>query len=145
MSQRIKGQEVELVLLLNGAPQQNFTLFRSLEIQWKLEIKEEGYIGETTQRYDTIFMGVSGRLEAHIDNAAVFNIINQFVDKARRREPGLRTNLKSTLNFPNGQRARIIVPEIEVGPIPLNFGGRGEYGALSLEYAASQAKALAQA
>ena len=142
MAQRIKGQEVEIVLLEDGSPKENFTLARSIDINFKTEMIQEGYLGETTDRYDTIFKGVGGRIEFHLDSPEVFNIIGSIVDKARRREPGTRFNLKSTLNFPNGQRARVVITDIEFGELPIGFGSRSDYGTFSLEYGASEAQVL---
>ena len=142
MSNRIRGEEVELILLVDGSPRDNFSFIRSTEITFKSELKEEGYLNETTQRYDTIFNGISGKAEAHFDSPEVLTIIRLAVDKARRRTPGTRFNIKQTLNFPSGRRARIIIPDIEFGPLPIKFGGRASYGEFSLDYAASNAYSL---
>jgi hypothetical protein len=142
MGQRIKGQEVEIVMLVDGQPRDNLTMARSMDITWKTEMLQEGYLGETTDRYDTIFKGISGKIEFNTDSPEIFNIIRLIVEKARRREPGTRFNIKATLNYPSGQKARIIVPDVEFGELPISFGSRGDYGTFSLDYGASEAKVL---
>ena len=122
MAQRIKGQEVEAILIVNGVPQTNITAIKSFEFAFQLEIQSEGYLGETTDRKDSVFKGIRGSMEMHLESQAVFELIRAIVDKARRREPGTRINLKATLNFPNGDRPRVIIPDCEFGEHQLLFG-----------------------
>lgn len=142
MAQRIKGQEVEVVILQDGLPQDNLTFARSIELTFKTDMLQEGYLGETTDRYDTIFKGVSGRLEFHFDSATPVAIVNSIVDKARRRVPGTRFNIKAVLNFPSGRRARVVVRDVEFGELPIKFGGRADYGTFNLDFGASEAQVL---
>ena len=142
MAQRIKGQEVDIIMLVDGQPRDNFSLARSFDISFKTDMLQEGYLGETTDRYDTIYKGVAGKISFHLDNTEVFNIIRFIVNKARRREPGTKFNIKSTLNFPNGQRARVIVRDAEFGELPISFGSRSDYGEFNLDYGASEAQIL---
>ena len=142
MAQRIKGQEVEIVLLVNGEPREALTFAKSLEMRFKTEILQEGYLGETTDRYDSVFKGVAGRLEFNFDSAAVFALISDIVNKARRRDAGTVINIKTTLNFPSGRRARVVIREAEFGELPINFGSRSDYGTFQLEFSASDAAVL---
>lgn len=142
MAQRIKGQEVEIVTMVDGAPRENFNLCKSVDFTHQTEILQEGYIGETTDRFDTIFKGVRGKLDFHFDSPEPFNIIRIIVDKARRRNAGTRVNIKATLNFPSGKRARVIFRDVEFGNLPINFGDRSAYGSFSLDFACSDAQAL---
>ncbi len=142
MGQRIKGQNVEILLILNGAPQTNITTVRNFEVTFQTEILSEGYLGETTERKDTIFKGLTGKAEIHFDNQDILKFYAAIVEKSRQRVPGAQVNIKATLNFPNGQRPRVMVPDVEFGPLPVNFGSRGDYGTASLDFAASDGKFL---
>lgn len=139
---RIKGQEVEVLLIVDGTVQETITDVRSFEVALKLEIKEEGYLGEKTNRYDEIFNGVRGRLELHIENDDIFDLMRSIVDRAKRRSPGTQINVKATLNFPNGDRPRVLVSNAFFGEIPLNFASRGDYGTVSLEFQAEDLQIL---
>lgn len=142
MSQRIKGQEVEAIMIVDGVPQDTITDIRSFEFAFQTEILREGYLGETTDRRDSIFKGIRGKFELHIENEDVFNLFVSIVDKARRRTPGTRINVKSTLNFPNGDRPRVLIPDVEFGEMPFAFGGRSDYGSVTLEFEASEAQII---
>lgn len=141
-SQRVKGQEVEIVTLLNGEPQNSLTFARSIEFAFKTDILQEGYLGETTDRYDSVFRGVRGRVEFHFNNFGPFALVEALVNKARRREAGTRVNIKSTLNFPSGSRARILFRDVEFGELPFNFGSRSDYGTFQIEWGAQDGQVL---
>jgi hypothetical protein len=140
--QRIKGQEVEVLLIVDGEAQDTITDVRSFEVALKTELKEEGYLGEKTNRYDEIYNGVRGRLELHIENEDVFDLFKSITDRAKRRSPGSQINIKATLNFPNGDRPRVLIPDAFFGELPLNFGSRGDYGSVSLDFSASDVNFL---
>lgn len=142
MAQRIKGQEIEVLLILNGVVQKTITDVRNFEMGWLTEILKEGYLGETTDRYDSVFHGIKGKMDFHFENSDIFSLIQSLVDKAQRRTPGTKVNIKATLNFPNGQRVRIIVPNAEFGEFPMSFGGRADYGSITVDFNASQAQVI---
>ena len=140
--QRIKGQEVEVLIVAKGVPLTTISDIRSFEVTAKLDKKEEGYLGEKTNRYDEIFNGLDGRMDLHIENQDIFNLMVTVIDRARRREPGAKINIKATLNFPNGQRPRVLMNDVFFGNIPLSVGGRGDYGAVSLDFSCSDLNVL---
>jgi hypothetical protein len=142
MTQRIKGQEVEIILLVNNEPRENLTTCKSLEWTFKTELLQEGYLGETTDRYDTVYKGVSGNMEFHFNSIEPFNIARSVISKARRRTPGDKINVKFTCNFPSGKRARIVIPDLEFGPMPFGFSERSGYGSFKIDFAASDANVL---
>jgi hypothetical protein len=132
--QRIKGQEVQALLIVDGEVKDTITDIRSFEVELQTEILREGYLGETTDRRDEVFKGVRGRIELHFENQDVFDLFQQVVNRARRRQPGTTINVKASLNFPNGQRKLVIVENIFFGPIPMAFANRADYGTISLDF-----------
>jgi hypothetical protein len=85
VSQRIKGQETEVVIIADGVPQSNLTDIKDSEFAFKMEIIQEGYLGQTTDKYDSVFKGVRGKMTLHFDNPDVFTMALKIKDKARRR------------------------------------------------------------
>lgn len=132
--QRIKGQEVELILVEDNVPLTTIADIRSFEMAAQLEILKEGYLGETTDRRDSVYRGYRGKMEVHFENRDVLDFARRLVDKARRRTPGARVNCKVTLVFPGGDRVRMILKDLSFGEIPMGFGGRAEYGTISLDF-----------
>ncbi len=142
MGQRLKGQDTEILFVVDGVTADTITTIKSFEMEWKLENLDEGFLGETTNRKDSIFNGVSFSSELQIENAGILGLVQQLLDKARRRTPGLKINIKTTLNFPNGDRPRIIIQDAEFGGVPLSLGGRGEYAKMTLQGEASEARVI---
>lgn len=141
-SLRIRGQEIELAVLLNGEQIDSFNLIKSFDATIELETQEEGYLGETSNRFDEIFKGISGKADCHIESQEVFNAFQAIIDRARRRDPALQVNIKATLNFPNGDRPKLLFPDVYFGAIPLTVGGRSEYVQFSLDFKGSEASFL---
>jgi len=135
MAQRIKGQEIELLIVQDNVPLTSIGDVRSLEIAAKIETLQEGYLGETTDRYDAVYKGFRGRMELHFENGDVLDFIRTLIDKARRRVPGVRVNVKATFAFPGGGRKRLLLKDLSFGEIPISFGSRTDYGTISLEFA----------
>lgn len=142
MAQRVKGQEVEVIMLEDGAPQSSLNTAQSMNFTFKTERLREGYLGETTDRYDTVFHGVEGKVKFHFDNPAPFKITTDIINKARRRTPGTRFNLKASVSFPSGRRARVVFQDVEFGELPFNVGGRTEYVDFELDFGCSTAQVL---
>jgi len=134
MAQRIKGQEISLLLIENNAPLTEITDVRSFEMSAQLEILKEGYLGETTDRRDSIYRGFSGKMDVHFETRDIVDFARRVIDKARRRTPGSRINCKVTLNFPNGNRVRVMLKDLEFGEIPMAFGSRSDYGMVTLSF-----------
>ena len=134
MEQRIKGQETELMYVLNGEPQANITSIRSFEAAIQTEILKEGYLSEKTDRRDEIYRGCRGKTEIHFENAEVFKLIQEIVQRAKRQKPGSVVNFKATMNFPSGERIRHIFKNVFFGEIPISFASRSDYGSINLEW-----------
>ncbi len=140
--QRIRGQETEILLIVDNVIQDTITDVRSIEFAFKFEMKEEGYLGERTNRYDEIFNGMRGRIELHFENDDIFDLITAILDRAKRRTPGTLINIKTTLNFPNGDRPRVVIPDVKFGEVPINFASRSDYGTMGLDFQAEDAQIL---
>jgi hypothetical protein len=131
---RILGQNIVMEVIEGGVPVFAIDSVRSGEVTFQLETLTEGYLGESTDRKDEIFRGVSGRLELHFGTAELLQFAVRLIERAAKREPGVRINVKMTLQFPNGERARILVRNVFFGNIPVGFGSRTDYGSVSLDF-----------
>lgn len=144
MGQRIKGQEIEVGLVAGNRLRAELNDIRSFEMEYQLEILAEGYLGETTKRRDAVFNGISGSMSIHCHDQEILVLATEVVAKARRRgPPDYQVNIKVTLNFPNGQRPRIIIPNCELGALPIKIGGRTEYLEGTVSFEAEQANTIA--
>jgi hypothetical protein len=133
---RIRGQETATSFAINNVPQISTRDIRSLELAFKFETQSEGYLGETTERKDSIFKGISGKEEFHFENNSIFGIVQSFLSLATRRVPGIQINTKTTINFATGAPTRMIVPNIYAGEIPFSFSDRASFVTVSFPFEA---------
>ena len=141
-AQRILGQQVSLIIIQDSAPLQELDCIRSFSFTYELEMKDEGYLGETTNRKDSVFKGVKLDLEMHSTNGKTFDVIQAMIDKARRRTPGTVINIKAALVWPNGDVVRVTFPDVAFGDFPVNIGSRTDYVTFKMDGACSEARVV---
>lgn len=139
---RIRGEDVEVMIVVDNAIDTTFTDIKSVEVSYDFEIKEEGYVGEKSNRYDDIYKGASGKISMHNSTPALFDFFQKIKNRAQRRTPGVKVNIKATLNYPSGERRRVIMQDVFFDPMGLNFAGRTEYGASDLSFKCSEPRVL---
>jgi hypothetical protein len=133
-NQRLRGQETIVTILANGDVQSKISAIKDCEITFKLEVKVEQYLGETAPRPDMIYMGCQVKLTGHLDNKQFFKLVKVIVERARRQSgPGTRIDIGCTFRFDNGEIVTCIFPDLSFADIPLNIGGRDEYGEWTLD------------
>lgn len=142
MAQRIKGQEVQISVIVNNVIQASITDIKNFEVTPKLEMLEEQYLGQTTDQYDEIYKGVKGSMEINFDSQDVFKLIQSVIDRAQRRTPGTVINIKATLQFPNGDRPRVSINNAFFGDFPVKFGSRSDYGTIGIDFQSSTVQVL---
>ena len=136
MGQRIKGQDVELSLTVGGVVQ-SFAgeAIRNFEVTPKFEKLEEQYLGQTSKKYDEIFHGVDFKFDMHIPTSAFLGFVeaikNRAASRADARTSTGTVNIRATLHFAGGQRI-VTLSDCYFEDMPLNFGGRSEYGQFTL-------------
>ncbi len=135
-TQRIKGQEVSIIITRGGELEAELVDVKSCEFTPQFEIKEQGYLGEKTNRHDDIFNGVKGSLELHIHSGDVFDFIQAIKDRAQRNAPDLVFNVAGVFVFPSGETRTLTVPDCKFGAVPISTSDRGDYTACKFEFAA---------
>jgi len=130
---RIKGQEVLLTVTLNGTIVSAIKNVTNFNVTVNLDQKTEDYLGETAPQYDEVFNGISVSFAMHMADPAIFDFMQSIVRRAQRREPGIVVNIKATLNFPNGQKRKVVCNDLFFGNFPVQFGSRTDYGEISVD------------
>lgn len=143
MSQRIRGDQTQIVVTIDGTPITTLADVKDFDITAKFELLEEGYLGESTDRYDEIFKGASFRMMIHYETEDPLTVFLAAVQgRAQQRTPGTLINIRSTLNFPGGDRPRVSLQDCHFGPMPFNFPARDQYGNMTIEGAASDIRVI---
>ena len=137
-AQRIKGQEVSMTITVDGTLQTRIDTIHSAEIEFEMDLLEEGYLGETSDRPDSIFKLMRVNIEGHINSQAYFELADAIVKRAQRRAGGaVQIDVIGSFAFPNGDFPSIVVPDVYFEGIPFNIGGRDEFVPFTLSGKAS--------
>lgn len=141
---RIAGQDTEVTVLVGGEPVANITAIRNFDVTWKFSTKSEEYIGETTPRKDDFFEGLSGRIEFDMEGMESLELVEAIKMRAQNRQIATRIAVKTTLQFPDGDRAIVNIPNVFFSDIPMNFGSRTDYGRMTLSWEAENGKVVSR-
>ncbi len=139
-SQRIKGQEVSIMVTRDGQLENELTDITQCDFTYKFEKKEQGYLGEKTNRHDDIFMGIDGTVTLHIHSGDVFDFIQGIKDRAQRVTPDLVFNISGIFFFPDGEVRTLTVADVKFGPVPISTNSRGDYVEVKFDYSADDAR-----
>lgn len=134
MAQRIKGQNVVVQVMKDGALQARLDSFQSLSIEFELEQIEEGYLGEPANRYDSTFKGCKLSIEGHMSSRQALDFTNSVVERAKQRAGGpSRIDVIGSFAFPNGDFVNVVLIDVFFESIPIEAGGKDDYVKVSYE------------
>ena len=135
MAQRIKGQEVVIGFTNPDGDQEGLEDITNFEAELDIETLQEGYLGETADRYDDIYHGVSGTVELHLESKDYFSFTERVQDRSERRTPASGTfTATASFQFPNGDRVRLTFEDIFFGALPVRVPSRGEYVTVTIAW-----------
>jgi hypothetical protein len=134
-AQRIKGQEVSILMTRGGELEAELIDIRNFTFEPKLEIKEEGYLGEKTNRHDEIFNGCRGDLELHVHSDDWIRFVQAVIERAKRNTPDVVFNMSAVLFYPNGQTPTLQAVDVKFSNFPMNASARGEYVTVKMDWA----------
>lgn len=135
-TQRIKGQEVSILVVTNGTLEDTITDIQSFEFEPEFEIISKGYLGEKTNRKDEIFNGCKGSMEIHLHTKDWFALLKKIKDRAQRIAPDTVINITATLNFPDGDTPSVTIPDVKFGANPHSVPSRPEYVKVKVDFEA---------
>lgn len=127
MAQRIRGQEVKVYVLQDGAKNMTLTDVRSFSITPKFTKLEEQYLGETSKRYDELFDGVDFDMELHVEDLGVIDFIAFIRARAVDRKSQSKVNIQADIQFASGAVRTVLLSDCYFENMPLNVGSRSDY------------------
>lgn len=126
-AQRIKGQEVQILVVQDSVLQDTITDIQNFNATIELEIKTQGYLGEKTNRRDEIYNGVKFDMTIHLHSQDYFIFQKSIVSRAKRDTPDTTFNISGVFSFPNGDEPVMLFPDAKFGEQPLGISSRGDY------------------
>ena len=128
MTQRIKGQEVVISFVGPTGDEDGLQDVSDFEAELMIDLLQEGYLGETADRFDDVFNGVSGRVQIHMESPDYFRFTQRVQDRSQRRTPAAgKFQAKASFRFANGQRVRLTFEDIFFENLPIRAASRKDY------------------
>lgn len=139
-TKRLRGEQVTIKLIQNGAPVAAWPAIANGSLECKNDILEEGFLGETSQRFDSIFMGWGISLELQMESSAEEQFVDAVQAKNQRRAGApVRLDIVWTNSYPTGQTTLRVLEDVEFGAMKIDGGGRSDYVKLSFDGSCSNA------
>ncbi len=141
---RATGQDTSLFITVDTTVLDQIDAISSFTITWKLTTKTEEYVGETSPRKDDFFGGLAGQIEYHGSSSQALTLIQAIQARAQNRAISTKIKAQSTIQFPNGERAIINIPNMFFGDVGLNVSSRTDYVKFTLPWEAENGRIVSR-
>jgi hypothetical protein len=141
---RIKGQEVAIRITRQGRLEAQITAIKDCTLNLDSATIEEGYLNETSNRFDDVVNGASGSFGVTNEGPELLRLVDFISQRAQRRITGgdLRINLTGRFSWPDGRRARMMFSDLKFDQVPIAMPGRAEYVTSTFSFKCSPPKLL---
>lgn len=137
-SQRLKGQEVSIRVIQAGTVIGAIDSVSSMNDNVNIELKEDGFLGESVNRFDEVLNGFGGDFDFQVTRANWEDLVKAILDRATRLTPDVVFNVIRTDFFPNGDTNIYTYVDVHWGAIPTSIPSRGDYVKPRLEFKCSE-------
>lgn len=139
----IKGQETLFTLTSPGGLEETVDKIKDASFTFEMELITEQYLNEVADQYDDIFRGCGVELTFNLRSAKTFDLVERIISRAQRRSSANeKFSVCSTLRFPNGERRRMLFPDLKFAEIPTSLGARDEYAEMKFSMKCSSYRKL---
>lgn len=138
MGDRIKGQEVSIRVIDTGNVVSSIDSVSSFNEEMKSEIKEDGFLGESTNRFDDIHNGYGGDFEFQFRRADWTDFQLRVQARQERRTPNIIFNVVKTDLYPDGSTSVFTYIDVKWGPMTAGTGARGDFVKGKAQFACSK-------
>lgn len=135
---RLKGQDISVRVIQASNVVNSIDSISTFNDNVALELKEDGFLGETVNRFDEILNGYGGDFEFHVHRGDWNTLVQAVTDKAERRTPDVQFNVVRTDFYANGDTVTYTYEDVHWGPIPTSVASRGDYVKPRMEFRCSQ-------
>lgn len=133
-NQRLKGQEAFIAIMIDGDLQTRIDSVQSLEVEFMMEILEEGYLGETSNRFDSIYNGMRVKIEGHCNSEAYLDLAQAIKERAQHRAGSpVRIDVVASYAFQNGDFPNLMLQDVQFDAVPFSLDSRQAFKSFTLE------------
>jgi predicted RNA-binding protein (virulence factor B family) len=138
MGDRIKGQEVSIRVVDNGNLVASLDSIASFNEEMSSEIKEDGFLGESTNRYDDIHNGYKGDFEFQLRRSDWTDFQLRVQARQERRNPNIVFNVVRTDLYPDGTSTVFTYLDAKWGSMSAGAGSRADFVKAKAQFACSK-------
>lgn len=131
---RIKGQEVTILIAQDGELLDEFTEISNFDFEDVMDITSKGYLGEKSERKDQIYKGVKGSFEMDLATTTWFRFREAIINKAKRITPDVEFNVSGVFSFPNGETPTVTFASVTFGGLPVSIPARADYIKIKMSF-----------
>ena len=124
---RIKGQEISVRVVAAGALVASIDSVATMNDNDVLNLVNQGFLGETANRWDETFDGTTADFEIQLTKADAHDLDDQIKSKAKRETPDLVFNIVRTELYADGSSMIWTYPDVHWGGIGTTIASRGDY------------------
>lgn len=135
---RLQGQDVSIRFVKSGTVIGEVTAIGSMNSTVDIEIKQDAFLGEATDRFDNVVHGYSGDAEFQLEGAAWVAMQESVIARADRSEPDLVFNVIETEIHPNGDTVITTFMDVAFGAQAKSVASRGDFVKIKLDWKCSQ-------
>lgn len=135
---RLLGTDVSIRIVRDGTLIGSINATASFNDEIKLEMKQDGFLGEPTDRYDTIHHGYGGDMEFQVNRAQYETDFVASVEARARREAFTIFNVIRTNRYSNGQSVIATYKDVAWGPFQRSTGARADYVKVKTTFGCSE-------
>lgn len=138
MGDRLKGQEVSIRVVDSGTLVASLDSISSFNSEMKSEIKEDGFLGETTNRFDDIHNGYGGDFEIQLRRPDWADFQLRVQARQERKNPNIVFNVVRTDLYPDGTSTVYTYIDVKWGPMTESIGSRSDFVKGKCQFACSK-------
>ena len=137
MGDRLEGQEVSIRVIDSGTMVASLDSITSFNDEMSSEIKQDGFLGEVSDRFDDIFNGWKGDFEAQFRRADVTNFQTRVQERQQRKAVTRVFNVVRTDLYPDGTSTVFTYVDVKWGAMSTSAGSRTDFVKLKTSFACS--------
>ncbi len=134
---RLQGQDVSIRLVQAGTVVGEITAIGSMNSTVDLEVKQDAFLGEPTDRFDNVMHGHSGDAEFQLESSGWVAFQEAIISRADRSQPDLVFNVVETENYPNGDSVITTFTDVAFGANVKSIASRTDFVKIKLDWKCS--------
>lgn len=134
---RIKGQEVTIIVSLDGEIREEISEITKFNEEDVFEIISKGYLGGLSEEKDMVFKGTKGSMDLDISSQKLLAFRQLVREKAQHIKPDLVFTISIVLSFSNGDTPTINYRNCAFGGFPMDISDRVQYVKCTINFECS--------